>query len=93
MAQQYGDAELKNAMLNQAGEGTSLADYYGAQRQLGDMVSADEEQGKAMEDYFMTLPGFDTREKAQAFIGQTRALPSGSSTKPTQWQWLETSRP
>ena len=50
-------------LLNQAGEGTSLADYYGAQNQLGGMVSADEEQGKAMEDYFMTLPGFDTRER------------------------------
>ena len=74
MAQQYGDAELKNALLNQAGEGTSLADYYGAQRQLGDMVSADEEQGKAMEDYFMTLPGFDTREKAKAFIGQNPGI-------------------
>ena len=74
MAQQYGDAELKNAMLNQAGEGTSLADYYGAQNQLGGMVSADEEQGKAMEDYFMTLPGFDTREKAQAFIGQNPGI-------------------
>lgn len=74
MAQQYGDAEMRNAMLNQAGEGTSLADYYGAQRQLGGMVSADEEQGKAMEDYFMTLPGFDTREKAQAFIGQNPGI-------------------
>ena len=74
MAQQYGDAELKNALLNQAGDGVNLADYYGAQRQLGGMVSADEEQGKAMEDYFMTLPGFDTREKAKAFIGQNPGI-------------------
>tara|TARA_B100001758_G_scaffold97541_1_gene83396 strand:- start:18344 stop:19231 length:888 start_codon:yes stop_codon:yes gene_type:complete len=74
MAQQYGDAELKNALLNRAGDGANLADYYGAQRQLGDMVSADAEQGKAMEDYFMTMPGFDTREKAQAFIGANPAI-------------------
>ena len=74
MAQQYGDAELRNAMLNQAGEGTSLADYYGAQRQLGDMVSADEEQGKAMEDYFITRPGFETRDQAKAFIKANPAI-------------------
>ena len=74
MAQQYGDAEMRNAMLNQAGEGVSLADYYGAQRQLGGMVSADEEQGKAMEDYFMTRPGFETRDQAKAFIKANPAI-------------------
>lgn len=74
MAQQYGDAELKNALLNQAGDGVNLADYYGAQKQLGDMVSADAEQSKAMEDYFMALPGFDTRDKAKAFIGRNPAI-------------------
>ena len=74
MAQQYGDAELRNAMLNQAGEGVSLADYYGAQKQLGNMVRADEEQGKAMEDYFMTRPGFETRDQAKAFIKANPAI-------------------
>ena len=74
MAQQYGDAELKSALLNQAGDGANLADYYGAQRQLGEMVSGDSDNGEAMVQYFMTLPGFDTREKAEDFIGQNPGI-------------------
>ena len=74
MAQQYGDAELKNALLSQAGEGVNLADYYGAQKQLGGMVSGDSDNGEAMVQYFMTRPGFDTREKAIAFIGQNPGI-------------------
>ena len=74
MAQQYGDAELKNALLSQAGGGVNLADYYGAQRQLGEMVRGDSDNGEAMVQYFMTRPGFDTREKAEAFIGQNPGI-------------------
>ena len=74
MAQQYGDAELKNALLSQAGDGVNLADYYGAQKQLGGMVSGDSDNGEAMVQYFMTRPGFDTRDKAEAFIARNPGI-------------------
>ncbi|OUW83240.1 MAG: hypothetical protein CBD74_05935 [Saprospirales bacterium TMED214] len=74
MAQQYGDADLRNAILNQAGKGVSLADYYGAQRQLGEVVSGDSDNGEAMVQHFMARPGFDTREKAEAFIKANPAI-------------------
>ena len=74
MAQQYGDAELKNALLSQAGDGVNLADYYGAQKQLGGMVSGDSDTGEAMVQYFMTRPGFETRDKVEAFIAQNPGI-------------------
>lgn len=74
MAQQYGDVELRNALLNQAGDGVNLADYYGAQKQLGGMVSGGSDNGEAMVQYFMTRPGFDTRDKAEAFIARNPGI-------------------
>ena len=57
------------------------------------MVSADAEQGKAMEDYFMTLPGFDTRDEAKAFIGRNPAIAFREFNKANPMAMVAASQP